>query len=79
MKSQYAGSLFGALMIASSFALLNVAGLEVPYLKGQAAYAVTSQTLRQSDLDLSNADLSGSELSVPQTMQVARRFRSISR
>jgi hypothetical protein len=74
MKSQFAGSLFGALMIGSSFALLNmtglnVTGLEIPYLKGQPAYAVTSQTLEVSD----------TELPAPQTLQVARRFRSVSR
>ena len=75
MKSQHAGSLFGALVIAvSSSTLLNLLGLEVPYLQGQAAYAVTSQTLEQS---ISEAD-SGAEAEAA-TIQVARRFRSVSR
>lgn len=71
MKSQHAGSLFGTLIIAaSSFALLNLIGSEVPYLNGQAAYAVTSQTLERSCF---------SDNSIPQSIQIARRFRSVSR
>ena len=73
MKSQSAGSLFGMLAIASSFAVLNVIGLEVPYLNQQSAYAVTSQTLDQSVADASVAE------SGLQPLKMARRFRSISR
>lgn len=67
MKSQHAGSLFGTLVIAS-LTLFHLAGLEVSYLNGQPAYAVTSQTLE--------AVVSEPE---PQPIQIARRFRSVSR
>jgi hypothetical protein len=67
MKSQHAGSKFGMLVIAS-MSLLSLAGLEVSYLNGQSAYAVTSQTLESA--------VSESE---PPPIQIARRFRSVSR
>lgn len=67
MKSQHAGSLFGTLVIAS-LTLLNLTGLEVSYLNGRSAYAATSQTLE--------AAVSETE---PQPIQIARRFRSVSR
>jgi hypothetical protein len=73
MKSQSAGSLFGTLVVASSFALLNLVGLEASYLNRQSAYAVTSQTLEQSVAGASVAE------SALQPVQMARRFRSISR
>lgn len=64
MKSQRTGSLFGTLVIAS---MLNLTGLEIPYLDGQSAYAITSQTLEAPTI------------SQPQPIQMARRFRSVSR
>lgn len=75
MKSQRAGSLFRALVIAvSSSTVLSLAGLEVPYLSMPSAYAVSGQTLEAANSD-SVADATASLGHI----QVARRFRAVSR